>query len=961
MLTKPLQLLDFVRPDAELSPGLIPVHGSNAQRQNLSIDERAAILEAESFKPVDFVFFRRFTDGRSSQIAAYVVDNGNELLSQASLADLHRQVWLQGRAPLLYIAWPSRIDVLTCARGPEFWNQRHNNCQYKPARVFELEAIESAAEISREMQKFSAMRLADGTFWEDPENARLANHNQAAHQKLIQGVVDADAALDGKNNPVMRRLLLLMVLVKYLEDRGVFPNDGWFGRYHKGAKSFFEVLKGGQPEEVQKLLSFLRDKFNGDIFELSDLCQEKLTADGLKTFAQLVEARTLNRQRYLWDQFSFEHLPVEVISHLYQRFVEGGHGAVYTPAFLAGLLLDHAMPYDNLTGHERILDPACGSGVFLVGAFRRLVNAWRNCHGWKRPEVDDLKRILRASIFGVDLDRNAVDLTAFSLSLAICDALKPEVIWRELRFDPLRGSNLCEADFFRMCLDAKEGSPTLLDKPFDVVLGNPPFESTLTPAAGRIDDMARQEQNDRGVVPDKQIAYLFLEQVLPFLKGATGRICMIQPAALLYNWNVDAFRTCLLEKCRVETILDFASIRGLYARDTKTIAVFARGIRPSPEHTIAHWTFRRTASVQERICFELDHYDYHLVPQKQAENSRYVWRANLLGGGRLESISQRLRKMRTLAEYLEKNVRERNWDYGEGFIAAKTGKREPAAFLTGKPLLPTEAFTEAGIDETEIGIVTETHFRSAYTEDRYRPPLVLIKENDSLPIAFWDKGFLAYRHKVVGVHAPGSQAAELRNLYQRLQAKHDVYRFSCLLNGSQSLIGKATAILKQDIDVLPFPEDEDLSFCFWEEILRQDVLMYMTEFIRLGHDSHLLQCAAQAEDLHEYSGTFVRMLSSVYSNIQAGNPVLLNGLACQPFYFGDRPDLSWLNGEDAESNLRDLVYYKSHDRLQTIRVFRFYSDNVMLMIKPDRLRYWIRSTAIRDADETLVDLRKQGY
>jgi len=46
---------------------------------------------------------------------------------------------------------------------------------------------------------------------------------------------------------------------------------------------------------------------------------------------------------------------------------------------------------------------------------------------------------------------------------------------------------------------------------------------------------------------------------------------------------------------------------------------------------------------------------------------------------------------------------------------------------------------------------------------------------------------------------------------------------------------------------------------------------------------------------------------------------------------------------------------------QTLRVFRFYSDNVMLTVKPDRLRYWIRSTAIRDADETLIDLREQGY
>ena len=58
--------------------------------------------------------------------------------------------------------------------------------------------------------------------------------------------------------------------------------------------------------------------------------------------------------------------------------------------------------------------------------------------------------------------------------------------------------------------------------------------------------------------------------------------------------------------------------------------------------------------------------------------------------------------------------------------------------------------------------------------------------------------------------------------------------------------------------------------------------------------------------------------------------------------------------------LRQLVYRQS-DHLRTVRVVRFYDGNAMLLVKPDRLRYWIRSIAIRDADETLVDLREQGY
>jgi len=951
-----LQSLNFLRPDGKLAAGLVPVHKRRDTKTTLCIDEKAAIIDAELFNRIDFVYFRRFSDGRSSQVAAYVVDNSDEKLDEKALAELHLKVWLQGRAPLLYIAWASRVDVLTCTREPDFWNEEAQAYRYNPAKI-----LRTAGEISSEIQKFSALRLANGTFWEDPHNAKLANYNKASHQSLIQAVVEADKELDGKNNPVLRRLLLLMVLVKHLEDRRVFPNDGWFGRYHKGARSFFEVLKGGDPGEVDRLLKFLEDKFNGDVFDLSRLGQNRLTKTTLRRFADLVEARTLKRQRYLWEQFSFEHLPVEVISHLYQRFVEDGHGAVYTPPFLAALLLDYTMPYEKLTGKERILDEACGSGVFLVGAFRRLINLWRSRHHWKRPKVETLKKILRQSIYGIDLDSNAIDLSAFSLSLAICDALKPVDIWEELKFDYLRDSNLFEADFFRLLLDAKRRDSTVLDKHFDVVIGNPPFESEITEAGKEVDRVAQQEDSSRGKCPDNQTAYLFLEQALTVLRPNSGRVCLIQPVGFLYNRNVNTFRTNIFQKYQIDTILDLTSIRKLYEADAKTVAVLAYAGKPCKNHWINHWTFRRTVSVKERICFELDHYDRHKVSQKHAETDPYIWRANLLGGGRLLGISQRLRGMRTLVEYLEKNKQEKKWDYGEGFIAAKTGRREPAQFLTDKPFLPTDAFTSSGIDETQIITVKETLFRSAYTEDRYSAPLILIKENESLPVAFWDKGFLSYRHRIVGIHAPRSHASELRSFYESFLKKHDIYRFCCTLYGTESLTSKATAIRKQDIDLLPYPKDQtDLSFSFWEGAIKRDVLEYMGDYVRVGQNSDLLRKKADGSVLESYSKMFCRMLGSIYNNLRATTPVFLNSLICQQFYFGDHPKLSWLD-EDAEEELRKLVYYQNHEHLRTLRIFRLYTENVMLIVKPDRLRYWIRSTAIRDADETLIDLRNQGY
>jgi len=947
MNSKPLQLVDFVAPDGTLAPGLVPVPKNGVEETELSIDEQAAVFAAKFFEHIDYIFFRRFSDGRSSQVSAYVVDNSDERLDRETLAELHWQVWFSGRAPLLYVAWPSQIDLLTCAKGPYFW--KNQGCQYDP-----VDEIKIADSITRELHKYSALRLANGTFWEEPSNRELADHEKAAHQLLMQAVVEADSELRGQENPVLRRLLLLMVLIKYLEDREVFP-PRWFGDFHKGATSFYEVLKSGDPEKVDRLLNSLEQKFDGDIFSLRHGGQQ-LSRENLKIFADLVEARTRKKQRYLWKQFSFKHLPVEIISHLYQRFVQGDQGAVYTPPFLASLLLDHAMPYRTIDGKERVLDPACGSGVFLVGAFRRLINIWRSQHNWKEPPtVDVLKKIVKQSIFGIEIDRNAIDLTAFSLSLAICDALQPDVIWQDLKFDRLRDSNLFERDFFRILLDSQKGEYPVFDEGFDVVIGNPPFKSELSDSGKEVSRIPKRHSINHVSLPDKQTAYLFLEKALKVL-SPSGRVCLIQPHGFLYNRNPENFRKAIFKKHKIDTIFDFTSIRGLYDQaDPKTIAVLAHAGPPPNHHRIKHWTFRRTVSVKERICFELDHYDRHLISQEQAETDSYVWRTNLLGGGRLIELSQRLREMRTLADY----IKQQGWEYGEGFIVGKKD-RSPAPFLTGKPLLPTNAFTDDGIDKTKIETLKEELFHSSYTEARYSAPLVLIKEVDSLPIDFWDDGFLAYRHRIVGIHAPPDQKSKLLDFYKTFKDNFNIYRLACALHSAP--VGWATAILKRDIEDLPDPNDlREFSFSFWEKALCQDVVDNMTKYIRLGQDSDLLKKSAGVDDLRKYSIMFSRMLGSIYDNLHASTPVFLDGLTCQQFFFGECPGPSWIN-KQSEDELRRLIYDdERYEHLRTIRVLRFYSENVISLVKPDRLRYWIVSTAIRDADETLMHLRRQGY
>src|SRR5260370_14149870 len=104
----------------------------------LPVDEAALVRGAQVFEAVDSVFFRRFDDGRSSQPAAFIIDNSAERFTEGQLAETHHDLWLYGVAPLVYVAWPTRIDVLSCARGPDFWDEDEGERRYSPAPQLEL-------------------------------------------------------------------------------------------------------------------------------------------------------------------------------------------------------------------------------------------------------------------------------------------------------------------------------------------------------------------------------------------------------------------------------------------------------------------------------------------------------------------------------------------------------------------------------------------------------------------------------------------------------------------------------------------------------------------------------------------------------------------------------------------------------------------------------------------------------
>jgi hypothetical protein len=596
--------------------GLVRVKGY--QREGRPPEEVAMIEKAAAYG-ADAVFFEASRNGHSPIAQAFIfVSDGPE--DSPEFADLHKRLWSWGGVPLLYRTTRGLVQLFRCAHRPDFYSA-DGELICNPIKILRIAGKMGAARLWEEdglEPWWDGTRLRNGTLWDDPTVSKeLLSDSRAAHKRLIAAVKDLYDDLTDKGilrKHLRRKLLILSLLIAYLEARGVFLPD-YFAQFLRGATKFFEVLADGRA--LVKLLADLEHRFNGNVFTLDTADRETLRNSGqLERFAHLIEARQeRGGQLTLWELYSFKDLPVELISHIYQLFVTDTATSVYTPPFLVRLILDETLSWERLDrlqqNDEIILDPSCGSGVFLVEAYKRLVLHWRSRNRWKMPGRAILKRLLN-KLHGIDLEEGAVELAAFSLYLALCDALEPETIRASIKlFPPLEGKTLHCSCFF----EVKERN--IVKEPIGVVVGNPPFNSNLnTPGAVRSYERYTREHES---LPDKQVAYLFLHEAMEMVTPG-GVLGMLQQYNFLYNQGSLDFRRHFISKWDVREVLDFISVRGLFHKggaDTKVIVIVAEAVAPPPARKIFHATFRRTGRADAEQGFDIDYYDLHWLPRDQ--------------------------------------------------------------------------------------------------------------------------------------------------------------------------------------------------------------------------------------------------------------------------------------------------------------------------------------------------------
>jgi len=272
--------------------------------------------------------------------------------------------------------------------------------------------------------------------------------------------------------------------------------------------------------------------FNGNLFK--EHFSETLEV-GDDWLAGFLETTGAEESPYL-----FNVIPVEILGTIYERFlgktirpkgigielvekpeVRKAGGVYYTPRYIVdyiveqtlGQLLEGKAPAESLK--LRVLDPACGSGSFLIRAYERLCEHWqtaltqneklrRKADCWLDPATGDLhlttdlkRRILTASIYGVDLDPGAVEVTQLSLYLKMLEGESRATLAKNRELfgpdDPLLpplqnnvkcGNSLIASDFSLnpddlvrvRAFDWDEGFRDVMKNGgFDAVIGNPPY------------------------------------------------------------------------------------------------------------------------------------------------------------------------------------------------------------------------------------------------------------------------------------------------------------------------------------------------------------------------------------------------------------------------------------------------------------------------------------------------------
>jgi hypothetical protein len=336
--------------------------------------------------------------------------------------DRQRFAWNQGLVPLLIFVTPNHVEVHSAikmpAKEPEGGGLFERDLT---SLIPNLGNIAEALEIARFVRS-----VETGQFFQD--NAAFFPPDETVDRCLLKNLVHTARNLKatGWDLPRAHALLGRALFVSFLDERKFIKPD----YYPHGTASLLDILNRPRVDEIKRLLyreffPRLKREFNGTMFDTALADEERHTnkvhLDALAHFLGRHDAESGQMTLGFWA-YDFRFIPVEIISAIYEEFMKDAdltkkrnEGAYYTPRHLAETTL-HVALEGRYTGvlSWRVLDPACGSGIFLVAMFNLLAEQWRRENPTRREHTraKALLDILQKQIRGVDVNPDACRIAA---------------------------------------------------------------------------------------------------------------------------------------------------------------------------------------------------------------------------------------------------------------------------------------------------------------------------------------------------------------------------------------------------------------------------------------------------------------------------------------------------------------------------------------------------------------------
>ena len=694
---------------------------------------------------------------------------------------LHRRFWNQGLAPVLLLITPRHVHVYSGLATPP---KAGEEVGAGNRLVTTLDRVNQAARLRQlvlSLESGEFFRLHAKSF--DPErrvDRDLLKNLEATRERL--GEV-SDATLTAR---VLDALLCRVVFTCYLFDRRVIGQSYLEDIGIGGAANLREIIGRSDKGEARTLLYDLFEKlgthFNGDLFN-DDLAAERVKIlDGhleiLDRFLRGADVRT--GQGAFWP-YDFSVIPIETISAIYEHFLKSDDpeekketGAFYTPRFLAEIVLDMALEGFGTLLDKRFLDPACGSGIFLVGLFNRLAEEWFRKHPNARydEQANGLMAILRENLYGVDRKVTACRIAAFSLYLAMLDQLMPSDIQELQRkgkvlsplvYDPDEpsatrdGKTIIRADFF-----TDESAVPL--EAFHLVVGNPPWASVSGPKVPAETWCERHELP----LANRQLAQAFVWKA-PYHLKPKGRACFVLPHGIIFNHQDKAidFQLNWLKQHAIDLILNLADFKRFLfqAEGTAVVARYRKEPPASTKERIEYLAPKTDWSVSKAAIISI-------VPEDRSEillrdvlaslrdNLRpFVWKERFWGTPRDWKFLDRLSALPRLREIVSQ-VREpkpKRWLVAQGFQPMGKGDDPEDA---KEILLPTKLFVSAKTTNLQLFLLESDckelpseriTVRRKMNTTIFRAPHVLVSQGLKVAYAGFD---VSFQHAVQGIHGP---------------------------------------------------------------------------------------------------------------------------------------------------------------------------------------------------------------